>query len=407
MSHRGGQRQAFYFRLRREYDRTGTFNLGEDHNFKMVRTPREKSQQSVPLAPATPYQVRLGSLTLDDTFANDAEVSTSGLLERLPPPAVWTDDLEQLDPEKCLASFTTFPAGERTAHQLRFLLGSCRYPGLLWKRKHSDRIFGPMLKSAHDAAGARFVLMVGDQIYADMFHRAIPIGLADTYEEFQERYHSAFGSRNMRRLLRHVTTYMILDDHEIEDNWAQDCIWDRKKRMLFNVAIGAYCSYQWTHSPRNFGMRLHYSFECAGYPFFVLDGRTQRFKEDRANVLKDNHLLGRPSAPGEDLSQLEEVCRWLRAQQRDRGNAPKFIVSASVFVPNNVRTTRGDAEKNDDDGWAPFPTTRREAPPVFLDTKLGRMKCPRRWEPWFVRGAGRGRGGAPGAGTAVERGPEA
>ena len=44
MSHRGGQRQAFYFRLRREYDRTGTFNLGEDHNFKMVRTPREKSQ---------------------------------------------------------------------------------------------------------------------------------------------------------------------------------------------------------------------------------------------------------------------------------------------------------------------------------------------------------------------------
>ena len=28
-------------------------------------------------------------------------------------------------------------------------------------------------------------------------------------------------------------------------------------------------------------------------------------------------------------------------------------------MPNNVRTTRGDEEKNDDDGWAAFPTTRR------------------------------------------------
>ena len=69
MTHRGGQRQAFYFRLRREYGRTGTFNLGEDHNFKMSRKPSEESQQSVPLAPATSYEVRLGSLTLDDPFA--------------------------------------------------------------------------------------------------------------------------------------------------------------------------------------------------------------------------------------------------------------------------------------------------------------------------------------------------
>ena len=241
----------------------------------MLRKPSEESQRSVPLAPATPYDVRLGSLTFDDPFASDAEVPTSGLLKRLPPPEVWTDALEGLDPEKCLASFTTFPAAARAANQLSFLLGSCRYPGLLWKRKQSDRIFRPMLDSAQDRAGARFVLMVGDQIYADMFNR-VPVGLADTYEEFQDRYHAALGSRNMRRLLRHVPTYMILDDHEIEDNWAQDRMRDRKKRLLFNVAIGAYCSYQWTHSPRNFGMRLYYSFECAGYPFFVLAARGRR-----------------------------------------------------------------------------------------------------------------------------------
>lgn len=30
--------------------------------------------------------------------------------------------------------------------------------------------------------------MVGDQIYADMFNRMVPLGLADTYEEFQLFY---------------------------------------------------------------------------------------------------------------------------------------------------------------------------------------------------------------------------
>ena len=51
-----------------------------------------------------------------------------------------------------------------------------------------ERIFGPMADLA-DAAEERprFVLMVGDQIYADMFNRRLPFGRADTYQEFRER----------------------------------------------------------------------------------------------------------------------------------------------------------------------------------------------------------------------------
>ena len=152
--------------------------------------------------------------------------------------------------------------------RLVFLLGSCHYPGLFWKKKHSDRIFLPMIKEIEkkrSVGNPRFVLMVGDQIYADMFNRMIPIGLADTFEEYQERYHDAFGSPNIGRLLRSVPHYMILDDHEIEDNWAQDKIAeDRNKRVLFNLAIGAYMSYQWSHGPREFDGRLYYKFECDG-----------------------------------------------------------------------------------------------------------------------------------------------
>lgn len=99
--------------------------------------------------------------------------------------------------------------------------------------------------------------MVGDQVYADTLNRFVPIGLADTYEEFQERYKTAFGSPNMRRLLRAAPTYMTLDDHEIEDNWTQDRLGEEGKHRLFNIAIGAYMSYRWSHGPRSDGRLLY------------------------------------------------------------------------------------------------------------------------------------------------------
>jgi len=247
-------RPAFYFRLHREYDRTGTFVLGEQHSFKASRAPSDARARKYPLEPGRAYTVQVGSLTIDDSRDNDEIVESNDLSRLLPRPHVWCPELDALDPRRSTAIVRTGRDPAKTAGALTFLLGSCRYPGLAWKRKHADRIFGPMAREIDGTAGnppASFSLMVGDQIYADMFHRLIPIGLADTAEEFQERYLTAFGSRNMSRLLRTSPTYMILDDHEIEDNWTQDRIHGRAKRQLFNVAIGAYCSYQWSHGPRN------------------------------------------------------------------------------------------------------------------------------------------------------------
>lgn len=117
--------------------------------------------------------------------------------------------------------------------------------------------------------------------------------------------------------------------------------------------------YQWSHGPRTYNEHLYYNFDCRGYPFFVVDGRTQCYKEDDPESLDYNHLLGRPSFPGDDRSQLEVLCDWLSDQQRQRGSVPKFIVTASVFVPNLVTTTRSDRQKHSSDSWAVYPTTRR------------------------------------------------
>ncbi len=348
----GDPSRTHYFRLHREFDRTGTFNLGEDEGLG------GENGGPFTLQPDRQYRVRMGTLALDDPRANDESVSDSFLTSRLPPATAWIDELAAFG-ESSGASFRTFPGVEGS--NLNFLFGSCRYPGLLWKRKHSDAIFKPMLKrSLTDGAGRpRFVMMVGDQIYADMFNRAIPIGLADTYREFQDRYHDAFGSKNMRALLRQAPVYMILDDHEIEDNWTQDRIERRQSRTLFNLAIGAYMSYQWIHGPRTESGRLFYEFECGGFPFFVLDVRTQRYKDD-VDGIEDNHLLGRPSFdPIKEPSQLDKLCNWLTMRQKHGGDRPKFIVSPSVFVPNGIATAGNLKRQEQSDSWQAFPTTRR------------------------------------------------
>jgi alkaline phosphatase D len=363
----------YYFRLHREYDRTGTFCFGADACIT--------GKPSKPLKPETAYIVLMGTLVIDDPFGDDRNVTNDRLAEKLPDPQVWTSDLLDLSAPGCLASFKTFAARAKAPGALNFILGSCRYPGLLWKVKEADKIFGPLhcealgLGRRDDQDGgpavptdpAQFVLMVGDQVYADMMNRHVPIGLADTFEEFQERYHAAFGSRNMRRLLRQVPTYMILDDHEIEDNWTQDRLNKAASRKVFHLAIGAYMSYQWSHCPRTYQTRLYYEFECNGYPFFVLDTRTQRFMDDVEGSLHDNHLLGRPTLGDEEPSQLDRLLRWLVAQQNKRGDAPKFIVSSSVFAPSPITAREGRDGKSDQlvkwkqesDSWPAFPMTRR------------------------------------------------
>lgn len=369
--------KAYYFRLPREFDRSGTFELGMDVALgEHANDGLPEAQQDTPvqLAADSSYTVRMATLTVDDPAADAESLNDVELSKRLPPIRNMAPLLLDLPAEACEATFRTFPDGDQSANNLSFLLGSCRYPGWLWKVKEADRIFAPMREQLEQGdAAPRFTLMVGDQIYGDTLNRFVPIGRADTYEEFQERYTTAFGSPNMRQMLRTAPTYMILDDHEIEDNWSQDRIRDQAKHRLFNVAIGAYMSYQWSHGPRSFGRRLYYQFDCAGYPFFVLDTRTQRQKDDVEESLADNHLLGYPKIDPAHRGQVEELLTWLTSMQQARGNTPKFIATSSVFAPNamNERIDRAGASIEDtlfgsnrerrlgSDSWPAYPNTKR------------------------------------------------
>jgi len=411
--------QAWYFRLRREFDRTGTFVVGsdvqlgfheDDYKAQNKAIPKKLPKEAVPfkLAPDSDYTVRLGTLAIDDPMPNDETLPDWQLIQRLPDIDKISHELLEFDARVCEAKFRTFPKADpkKVEAKMSFLLGSCRYPGLGFKIKEADRIFDPMADHFAPAPDnkfgdpARFTMMCGDQIYADLLNKAIPIGRADTFGEFQERYITAYGGTNLRKLMRNSTTYMILDDHEIEDNWTQDRISDTGKHQLFNWAIGAYQSYQWSHGPHgplNAERLLYYKFECAGYPVFVLDTRTQRFKDDRPGLL-DNHLLGRPSLdPVNHPGQLQRLKDWLSEQQKDRKNVPKFIVTSSVFAPNAMderiapdtdswfgflqppegpmtpaeKVFKLNAKRRDDsDSWPAYPVTRLELLQHIVKNKI-------------------------------------
>jgi alkaline phosphatase D len=365
-------RPVFYFRLRREYDRTGTFNLGVERSLGGQGAP-------FPLQPDTLYRVRMGTMSVDDPLPNEEDLDGARLAQRLPAPEVWRAELDRDPLTQHDAIFRTFKPAAAVDASLSFLLGSCRYPGILFQEREADQIFGPMLREAEGRDGrapVRFALMIGDQIYADKFNRLIPLGRADTFEEFQERYHTAWGSLAMRRLLRKLPAYMMLDDHEIEDNWTQDRVSKEAGRNLYLNAIRAYLSYQWSHGPRTWEGPLYYTFECNGYPVFALDTRTQRYVDDvddeskPEESLADNHLLGRPALAANEPNQLSRFLDWLTRQQQTRDAVPKFVVTPSVFVPNDVTTTKGPAKKLKDDSWPAFPETRRAVLDHIVKNKI-------------------------------------
>ena len=355
-----GKCSIYYFRLDRlnkERNRIGIFNLGEENGL-------DNGQAAESLKPKTKYKVCLATLTINDFSANHKDLKDEALKQKLPDPKELRKDFNDLG-KKSVVLFRTFPKSDSVANGLTFLLGSCRYPG-------SDRIFNPMdqqVCKARDADRPCFVLMVGDQIYADELKW---LKRAKKYKEFQQCYLTAFGSPNMRRLLRHTPTYMILDDHEIEDNWSREHLRDdRQKQCLFDNAIRAYKNYQWSHGPRTLDdiddKKFYYKFNVAGYPFFVLDTRTKRVKNDKD--IENNDMLGQ--------DQLDELLQWLKDMQRNHENhenVPKFIVSPSVFVPNEKeeRTDQHNAKYwlSKSDSWPAFPTTRKAILTCIVENKV-------------------------------------
>lgn len=250
------------------------------------------------------------------------------------------------------AARSAFPEGTAPpAEETIFAVASCLYPAGMLDREvahASYRRLGARLQSrAGDKARPDFLLLLGDQIYADA-----TAGLFDPTARFDrfERPHDVF-----LELLTHLNVgslariYMMLDDHEIDDNWepppggGTDTLlvearehYIRQRRLFGPDLLPAAGDYQ----------PLWYPIASEAVPFFVADTRTEREARKAASIESVRIMT-------EEQSRALQA--WLRAQPPDR---PKFIASGSILLPRRLRAVRGHpAAALRSDAWDGYPAS--------------------------------------------------
>jgi alkaline phosphatase D len=224
-----------------------------------------------------------------------------------------------------------------------YIVGSCRYlrltAGVAIAPQTGDRIFAAITELAQQAEpGISAMLMTGDQIYVDDLNVIAP---DREYKEILSKYRAAFSQPNIARLMANLSTYMILDDHEIEDNWPANE--SKDDAYLYKNAMTAYELYQASHSPAHEllangqpGKKLeHYWYQFAegDIEWFVTDSRTRR------NLSPDDRRIL-------DESQEQALLKWLIHSPA----RVKFVVTSVMFYP--------DRKLNGDDAWKAFPEQR-------------------------------------------------
>lgn len=224
-----------------------------------------------------------------------------------------------------------------------YIVGSCRYlamtAGIAWAPHLGDRIFASIAKLAEQAdPPISALLMTGDQIYVDDLNVVAP---DRELKEILQKYRVAFSQPNIAKLMSGLPTYMILDDHEIEDNWPANRT--KADDHLYANAIKAYELYQASHSPAHklsasgqTSKKLKaywYQFTEGDIEWFVTDSRTRRNLS-----AADRRIL--------DIEQEQALCNWLIHSPA----RVKFVVTSVMFYP--------DRKRLGDDAWKAFPEQR-------------------------------------------------
>jgi alkaline phosphatase D len=208
--------------------------------------------------------------------------------------------------------FTTFPqAGQRIS--FAFAFGSCFRP----ESAQGGQIFH-IIAERRQKDNLRFILLLGDQIYADDYVFNGIGKVATSLADYRAVYAGSFAHPSFRNLLTSLPAFMTMDDHEVDDDWtwtdrqrtvAQIPIWDRVIRRLqgrprieweiprqrVQDALQAYWEHQGMHAPPfvlppaldSKGQytlaaedpgSVAYTFTFGAAAFFVLDTRTMRVK---------------------------------------------------------------------------------------------------------------------------------
>ncbi len=265
-------------------------------------------------------------------------------------------------------------APDAPAQAFTLALSSCHYPEGLMDGTPADwsasggRPPGPAdaamlclaqrLNSLAEPARPSLLLLTGDQIYADatagLFDprtTRLPArgsGPATPDDWLRRPYQQWLASVGTQAVLGRVPSRMLLDDHEIEDNWAPlpaaaDADARLQARRRRAAGREAFLRHQ-RHLPG--GMLpgvLWQVLQHRGIGFFLADTRTERSARTASGDALRPRIVAR--------RQAHALQRWL-AQDLHQ---PAFVVSASMLLPRRRASARSRAGALQSDAWCGFP----------------------------------------------------
>ncbi|KAG8837073.1 hypothetical protein FRB91_007085 [Serendipita sp. 411] len=194
----------------------------------------------------------------------------------------------------------------------------------------------PIVKSILDDAkpreiGPEFMLMIGDNIYAD-----VPYSTGGDLEAFRKLYRRTFSSSSFRKVYERLPIFGIYDDHEFKNNFAGE---NDENKPPFANASSAFGTYYGDANFDGISDVNYYDFRYGDNAFFVLD--TRRYRSVPAS---DPESMDLPTMLGE--RQLHALHTWLA--RVNTTTTFKFIISS---VP---MTSLWHGYDGQSDSWAAY-----------------------------------------------------
>jgi phosphodiesterase/alkaline phosphatase D-like protein len=255
-----------------------------------------------------------------------------------------------------------------TPAALTFGFGSCHMPygwpdGAIVVR--DDAQIYPAITADLQRAQARLLVLLGDQIYADMLpgigiDDAVPGGpdvappLDTVLRAYRQNYRGFFNEPGFRDLRQAFPTICMWDDHDILNDWGSRLSDTPRDRAVFAAASRAFCEYQHQRNPGGgIGTPPYmFTYTYGDIGFLALDLRGERDAATRTMLGEEQWERLHTYLTGEEAAQIQTLVvvssvplahasRWFTLlMERLPGETPSSVRgrwSASRFIAERDR----------------------------------------------------------------------
>lgn len=238
----------------------------------------------------------------------------------------------------------------RPSASIAFVAFSCQYPAGLVEEPVT---YGSMSRLARTLEeGARIPLLtvsLGDLVYVDA-----TAGLFDPFA-VSDRFAGPYDRLAKARAFEDARTWMsdrfaaLPDDHEMAENWQPD-LHDRDGTIARSRGIEAFVGKlkaPVTGDLQGLGRLFPDRVSDASWQLFLADTRLHRERRFGPGIATAHLLHER------ERFALET---WLRTEQRDHGDRPKFVLCPSLVLPRRLGLDRdGPYGRLASDAWDGYP----------------------------------------------------